>query len=1267
MTWFLDGVNLSTLAFNIRNRSAGWAVPGKSGGNIRVPGKHGAFWVPNKTFEEGHLTLSMWAAGCNEDGTLPHSDDGKRKVRENLDKLTSMFSNSHRLLNLRQQTGTDMALINEVTNPTLTSTTNSGYTLATNHVVDADRKEATTVEISRNIHTNPYMKGREGSEVVVTEDLYPDPGLVQHQSDPVKAFLQSYYYPINQDIATHNQFFRGSNGFSLITGVNGGRGIFRINQSPNWTGDANIGWLGRDVYADRADGVVMFANLKLSAASPQESLTLQILPSISYDGSTWTDGTPSTHTITKSAYSWVIIPPTRLPSMSGAGKFFVQYRFRIVGGSSWTTGGAFDIQYLAIQDAPKAGNPWRDKINASHMIVGGDTPYVHLYGSSSLSWSGFRRSPAPEWEVVNTGATATTAPYAFAWSGKDTASQTNVGYLAFTVFGGTKNSFRRTLPVAQSSSNDVKIWGTCWSMNPTGPVVVRLLERSGSAGSYTYTTVGSVSIQSIEAFSSAPFSTTAGKTYVLEVEVPSSDAGMEPSIFFRDLHVSNAYVNTTIDSTTAPSVTWGVAARAYYPGGKYVSSVLGATYKVPGIEVGFPEVSASNYSTSGINWGTQVSGVYGQAGVIETEPMKIPSNLLSKTLSIRTKVALTTPYKVPTTGFLPASASVTMQVLLYNASGTLTRTLSQTLTSVNSVPKTFTYSASVNSDEVSAVVRFSYSNASYPMANIKVTELHVMVDKPSDITLFTGSTISTNSTWSKAAAWTGRGYFSESSLTTALSPHWRVDGFAGTDSDNYSLKFTGSTIRVKTANLPAGTAYVGYRRGTSTGTLTVSAKPEGAASATGLGTVTSGTNFVQGMVTIPAGTDYVDFIVTGGTGFRTVKDVFVIGSWQPAFPIPSSGWVGFTPSSNPTLVLPTHPSSLFPLTRVVRNSNKTLAFTTGDVPGWTGPVVSGGYLQVPKSGEVHTIAANPIRVNGGYASAAVKLQPANDAANRITIKIQAATNKEYDAGNWVTLSQKVVSTTDIQEVRLVDAAIGERRWARLVIEVSNTTTPLSRSGIMGIVDGATFTATPIPIGGNFPGHFIGVRASNGTSTYQGDIRQCFVEVTEAIDMDSMALGTIAEFNVNLTVPGAFWEDVYDTQATLVPSGTPKSGSFYVAAFEGATAPMNDLIIEVTPISGTLTDFRIEDKASGNYIEYNGPARTKVTINTTLATVVDERGNSVIRHVPSTGSSAIMSLTPYRRNTGETIANHINGTPILEWRANVPIKVTITGRRKYLIG
>jgi hypothetical protein len=114
--------------------------------------------------------------------------------------------------------------------------------------------------------------------------------------------------------------------------------------------------------------------------------------------------------------------------------------------------------------------------------------------------------------------------------------------------------------------------------------------------------------------------------------------------------------------------------------------------------------------------------------------------------------------------------------------------------------------------------------------------------------------------------------------------------------------------------------------------------------------------------------------------------------------------------------------------------------------------------------------------------------------------------------------------------------------------------------------------------------------------------------------------------------------------------------------------MQDLTITVEAVSGgTFTQFSLTDQGSGDRVSYKGPAQSKVIINTTLAEVRNGDGDSVMKHISGMGTSNIMSLSPYVRSMVDGKATHLDGVPILNWSGSTALKITIVGRRKYLIG
>src|SRR3954468_15342565 len=183
MAWEIDGVALSTLAFNVVNRAAGWKVPAKRGENLVIPGRHGAQWLPNKPFEQGSISFSMWALGATEDGLVPQDYDSAQQCRDNLDKLTSLFAQSHKLLNVVQITGKAYSGSNEALNPGWEASVQdiSGGTAAVSYKNffrnPALRNTATSSRVTQNLFTNPRMLTAESSSFaywLLYENLAPD-------------------------------------------------------------------------------------------------------------------------------------------------------------------------------------------------------------------------------------------------------------------------------------------------------------------------------------------------------------------------------------------------------------------------------------------------------------------------------------------------------------------------------------------------------------------------------------------------------------------------------------------------------------------------------------------------------------------------------------------------------------------------------------------------------------------------------------------------------------------------------------------------------------------------------------------------------------------------------------------------------------------------------------------------------------------------------------------------------------------------------------
>lgn len=186
MTWLIDDIPLSTLAYNIVDRSAGWKVPAKRGDNLIIPGRHGAQFVPNKPFEVGSIVLSMWAVGALEDGSIP-SGGTRKQVRENLDKLTALFAQSHKLLSVVQMTSTAYGVQNFFINPAFSNAQQDTASTYSNLIPNPScRLQETAPQVS-NLFPNPSFRKLKQGTNPSRVNLAPNPNYEYGTIDPAIA------------------------------------------------------------------------------------------------------------------------------------------------------------------------------------------------------------------------------------------------------------------------------------------------------------------------------------------------------------------------------------------------------------------------------------------------------------------------------------------------------------------------------------------------------------------------------------------------------------------------------------------------------------------------------------------------------------------------------------------------------------------------------------------------------------------------------------------------------------------------------------------------------------------------------------------------------------------------------------------------------------------------------------------------------------------------------------------------------------------------
>lgn len=102
-----DGVRLDTLAYAIETLDGRRQLPKTRSRDVSVPGLHGE--VPSKydDYEAGRVLLKMWVRSRDVDGKRVATDDPKKILFKNLDRLYALFGSKWKLGDLRQQVDMD--------------------------------------------------------------------------------------------------------------------------------------------------------------------------------------------------------------------------------------------------------------------------------------------------------------------------------------------------------------------------------------------------------------------------------------------------------------------------------------------------------------------------------------------------------------------------------------------------------------------------------------------------------------------------------------------------------------------------------------------------------------------------------------------------------------------------------------------------------------------------------------------------------------------------------------------------------------------------------------------------------------------------------------------------------------------------------------------------------------------------------------------------------------------------------------------------------
>lgn len=167
----------------------------------------------------------------------------------------------------------------------------------------------------------------------------------------------------------------------------------------------------------------------------------------------------------------------------------------------------------------------------------------------------------------------------------------------------------------------------------------------------------------------------------------------------------------------------------------------------------------------------------------------------------------------------------------------------------------------------------------------------------------------------------------------------------------------------------------------------------------------------------------------------------------------------------------------------------------------------------------------------------------------------------------------------------------------------------------------------------------------------GSHRRIVGQVLDSIAPEVQAGGTRAQFAVSLICADAFWSDVGDVSASKTGTGV-----WDVLPFQGATAPMDDLLVRFT---APCTNPRMTNP-SGEYLAYNAALSGSqwVELDCGAWTVTGGGGltgsYSALDH---NGNGRWFELLPGDPTPSATFTQTAGATG----------SVTLTGRRKYLCG
>lgn len=580
MAWYIDGIPLSTMAFNVSNRSAGWRAPSKRGENLVVPGRNGAQWLPNKSFEENNLEFNMWAIGADEDGSLPNDGDMRRKARENLDKLTALFGQTHKLLEIRHVTSNAFGLRNVMTNPGFEGLDTSYFTYQNSIVNPAMRRRAATTQFT-NLFPNPSMvTGQATLWQQNYENLIQDPYSKWNRVATPGGSKANYWttpsYESFAAAAVPPGWTTGGNITATVVATtaadqtanpNLGTKAFRIMTDVALPADSGIGFHNPAYMFPGANPTLRFRFRRIQNTTNARTLKVRLVTTDANDVAVTTG---PFKTVTIPAYAtWADFTYgfTDSAGLSVTGTAVnVRADFRC--GEAWAIGDGLLIDGVMMADAEFTTGPFA---NTPPPYFDGDSAWCEWAGAAGNSVSRWYLNGDSRWAVTAPTAT-TSAYYAFTDRPYTDGAGTTLSFIAHGFNTTSTQTFTLTTvaPTALTpytfrfnarglSGGTAKVEWLKKSVGDAAPVVI---STTNVVGAGTPVSTGSKMTGTFGSYLGESYMAQAGDIFTIRVTVPVRTDG-NPSFQFSQIGLTDAATTFHGDSTNTVNSQFSWAGEVY--------------------------------------------------------------------------------------------------------------------------------------------------------------------------------------------------------------------------------------------------------------------------------------------------------------------------------------------------------------------------------------------------------------------------------------------------------------------------------------------------------------------------------------------------------------------------------------------------------------------------------------------------------------------------------------------------------------------------------